>query len=258
MDIATIGGIVAAMALLMVSVVLGGGAIGALIDVQSLLIVIGGCICATLASFPLAKILKVHTVIMKGFFTTPMDFGQTIKDLVKYAELARREGILALESMTGEMNDPFIVRGIKMAVDGTDPELIKVILDTELETLMERHAQGKKVLDTMGKYAPAFGMIGTLMGLIAMLSNMDDPSAIGPGMALALITTLYGAIASNVFIGPIADKLFIRDAEEVLHKTLIITGVMSIQSGDNPRVVETKLLTFLPPNERDAFAEEAA
>jgi chemotaxis protein MotA len=156
------------------------------------------------------------------------------------------------------MNDEFIVRGVKMAVDGTDPELIQQIMDTELEALQDRHAQAKSMLDTMGRYCPAFGMIGTLLGLIFMLSNMDDPAAIGPGMAVALITTLYGAMVANMFTGPIGDRLAARDAEEVLIKTIIAAGVMAIQSGDNPRVVESKLLTYLPPAQRVAFEKKEA
>jgi chemotaxis protein MotA len=181
-----------------------------------------------------------------------------ITDLVRFAEIARREGILALENHVDDMRDPFIVRGVKMAVDGTDPELIQQIMETELEALMDRHAQGKQLLDTIGKYAPAFGMIGTLLGLIFMLGNMDDPSKIGPGMAVALITTLYGALISNMVTGPVADRLAARDAEEVLVKSIIAAGVMAIQSGDNPRVVESKLLTYLAPAQRAAFESKEA
>ena len=195
---------------------------------------------------------------MKAMFTPPTDPAGTIKDIVKYAEIARREGILSLENHVQDMKDEFIVRGIKMAVDGTDPELIRVIMETELEAMMDRHMQGKMVLDNFGKYAPAFGMIGTLIGLILMLGSMEDPSTIGPSMAVALITTLYGAILANAFAGPIGDKLYANDQEEVRLKTIIIAGVMSIQSGDNPRVVESKLLTYLPPADRESFGEEAA
>jgi chemotaxis protein MotA len=155
------------------------------------------------------------------------------------------------------MKEEFVVRGIKMAVDGTDPELIRVIMETELEGVMDRHIQGKMILDQFAKYAPAFGMIGTLMGLIFMLGSMDDPSSIGPSMAVALITTLYGAVIANVFAGPLADKLYQNDQSEVLMKTVIIAGVMAIQSGDNPRVVESKLLTYLPPSARTAFEADA-
>jgi len=181
-----------------------------------------------------------------------------IRDLVKFAEIARREGILSLENHIGDMKEEFVVRGIKMAVDGTDPELIRVIMETELEGLMDRHMQGKMILDQFAKYAPAFGMIGTLLGLIFMLGSMEDPAAIGPSMAVALITTLYGAVIANAFAGPLADKLYQNDQAEVLMKTVIIAGVMAIQSGDNPRVVESKLLTYLPPSAREAFSQGEA
>lgn len=258
MDLGSIVGIILALALIMLSVVLGGGSIIGMIDPQSVMIVVGGTFGAVLVSFPVARVLKVHAVVLKAFFTAPTDPVGLAKELVRYAEVARREGILALENLTADMKDPFIVRGVKMAVDGTDPELIKQILDAELEALMDRHAQGKQVLDALSKYAPAFGMIGTLLGLIAMLRNMDDPSAIGPGMAIALITTLYGALIANVVFGPLADKLQARDAEEVLVKSMVISGVMAIQSGDNPRVVESKLMTFLTPTDRGRMESEAA
>jgi len=178
--------------------VLFGGSPLALIDTVSVFVVLLGTVGATIICFPLARMLKFHTVVMKAFFNTPTDMVEIILDLVKYAELARREGILSLENMVDEMKDPFIVRGIKMAVDGTDPELIKEVMDTELEALMNRHADGKQILDSIAKYAPAFGMIGTLLGLIFMLQSMTDPSSIGPSMAVALITTLYGAMLAGV------------------------------------------------------------
>ena len=258
MDIGTIAGLVIAVGAILISIVVSGGSLGAMINGPSIFVVLIGTLGATIVSFPLARLLKLHTVVLKSVFSKPGDAVATIKDLVRYAEVARREGILSLENLISEMRDPFIVRGVKMAVDGTDPELIKTIMDTELEALMERHGQGKQILDTIGRYAPAFGMIGTLMGLITMLSNMDDPSKIGPGMAVALITTLYGAFIANVFTGPLGDKLQARDAEEVLIKTIIISGVMAIQSGDNPRIVESKLMTFLPPSKREAAQSEAA
>lgn len=258
MDIGTIAGLIIAFSAILISVVVSGGSITGLINGPSIFVVLVGTFGATVVSFPLARLLKLHTVVLKSVFSKPGDAVATIKDLVRYAEVARREGILSLENLISEMRDPFIVRGVKMAVDGTDPELIKTIMDTELEALMERHGQGKQILDTIGRYAPAFGMIGTLMGLIAMLSNMDDPSKIGPGMAVALITTLYGAIIANLLTGPLGDKLQARDAEEVLIKTIIISGVMAIQSGDNPRIVESKLMTFLPPSKREEAQSEAA
>ena len=257
LDIGTIIGLVIATGAILVGIILGGGSIPSLIDPTSIFVVFGGTTGAILISFPLARLLKTHTVVLSAVFGQASDPVETIKDLVRYAEVARREGILSLENMTSEMREPFIVRGIKMAVDGTDPELIQTIMDTELEASMDRHIQGKLVLDTVARYAPAFGMIGTLMGLIFMLKNMDDPSAIGPGMAVALITTLYGALIANVVASPIADKLAAKDGEEVLVKSIIIAGVMAIQSGDNPRIVQSKLMTFLPPNRRaEVEAEE--
>lgn len=253
MDIGTIIGLVVGVIAILGSMIMGGGNPASLINVPSLIVVFGGTLGAVVIGFPLACVTGIHKIILKAVFAEPVDPKQIVRDIVGYAETARREGILALENAVEDMKDPFIVRGIKMAVDGTDPELIKDIMETELEALMDRHATGKKILDTIARYAPAFGMIGTLMGLIAMLQNMDDPSKIGPGMAVALITTLYGALIANVACYPIADKLVARDAEEVMVKTIIIAGVMSIQSGDNPRVVESKLLTFLPPGERIAY-----
>lgn len=255
MDLGTVIGVVLAVVALGIGIFIGGGGdIMAIFDVVSVFIVLFGTIGAVLMSFPLARITGLVGVVKKAFFNDTSDAGETIAELVKYAEVARREGILSLENLMGEMKDPFIVRGVKMAVDGTDPELIRAILDTELDALSDRHGSAKAVLDGIAKYAPAFGMIGTLLGLIFMLKSMDDPSKIGPGMAVALITTLYGAMMANMFASPLADKLSAKDAEELLIKTIIVTGVMSIQSGDNPRVVESKLLTFLPPAQRDAFA----
>lgn len=255
-DLGTIIGLVVALLSVGLSIVLGGDPL-ALINIPSIVVVFGGATGATICAFPLAKMLKVHTVVLKAVFGEVSDVEETIRDLVKFAEIARREGILSLENHIGDMKEEFVVRGIKMAVDGTDPELIRVIMETELEGLMDRHMSGKMILDQFAKYAPAFGMIGTLMGLIFMLGSMDDPASIGPSMAVALITTLYGAIVANVFAGPIADKLYSKDQEEILLKTVIIAGVMSIQSGDNPRVVESKLLTYLPPSQRTSFGDEA-
>ena len=257
-DIGTILGMTIAIGSIVIAIFLGGSTPMGLVNGPSIFVVLVGTLGATIVSFPLARLFSLHKVILKSVFTKPADVVETIKDLVRFAEVARREGILSLESLIGEMKDPFIVRGVKMAVDGTDPELIRTIMETELEALMERHGQGKQILDTIGRYAPAFGMIGTLMGLIAMLGAMDDPSAIGPSMAIALITTLYGAFIANIFTGPLADKLQARDAEEVLVKTIIISGVMAIQSGDNPRIVESKLMTFLPPSMREQAQSEAA
>ena len=256
MDLGTIVGIVLGCALIGWAV-LSGGSASAYIDPGSVVIVIGGSIAAVLISNPMTKVKGIVGVIKKAMLHTSASPQKLIDDLVSYAEVARRDGILSLESQCKEIDDPFIVRGIQMAVDGSDPELIEQIMTTELENLIERHETGKGIFDALGKYAPAFGMIGTLIGLVAMLANMSDPSSIGGGMAIALLTTLYGALFANLIALPLADKLAKRSAEEVLLKTIIIKGVMSIQSGDNPRVVEQKLKTFLPPSLRGSDDDQA-
>ncbi|MEK7710757.1 MAG: MotA/TolQ/ExbB proton channel family protein [Planctomycetota bacterium] len=249
MDFGTIIGLTAGVAML-VAAIATASPLGAFIDFPSAIIVVGGAICAAMISFPVQNILAVAQVTKKAFFSKPRDPRTLIADMVGYAEAARRNGILALENLTGQIDDPFIVRGIQMAVDGADPDLIETILTSELEAVEARHAEGKALFDNIGKFAPAFGLIGTLVGLVIMLKNMADPSSIGPAMAIALLTTLYGAVLSNVFALPLAEKLGRRSREEVLLKMIVVKGVMAIQSGDNPRIVEQKLRTFLPAGAR--------
>jgi chemotaxis protein MotA len=256
-DIATVVGVILGSALILLAILLGGDIV-AYVDPASVLIVVGGGLAATLTSYSLAKFMKLPKVILLTVFSKTQNPAQLIEQLVELAEIARRDGILALEASTEKIDDQFLVRGISMAVDGSDPEVIETIMETELENLMERHAAGKGLLDAVGRYAPAFGMIGTLIGLVAMLSNMDDPAKIGAGMAAALLTTLYGALLANVVALPLADKLAQLSNDEVLNKTIIIQGVMAIQSGDNPRNVQSKLLTFLPPALRSSDEQRAA
>ncbi len=256
MDIATLVGLLVGTVIVVAAVLLlSGGDVGPYFDATSLMIVLGGSVMATMVSVPISRFLKLPAVIAKAFVSKPVKPMDLVDLIVELAEVARRDGILALENLVVDMDDPFMVRGIQMAVDGTDPEIIRTILETELENLLNRHEAGKNLLDSMGRYCPAFGMIGTLVGLVSMLRNMDDPSRIGVGMAAALLTTFYGAFLSNVVFLPLADKLATRSAEEALAKAVIIHGVMAIQSGDNPRTVESKLMTFIPPAQR--FREAA-
>ncbi|MFP4144535.1 MAG: motility protein A [Phycisphaeraceae bacterium] len=233
-----------------------GGQVGAFLDWPSIALVIGASFTVMFFAFPFRNVKRVLKVGSKAFFHQERSLEKLIEDMVSYAEVARRDGILSLESTAREIDDPFIVRGIQMAVDGTDPELIEQIMETELENTIERHELGKGLFDALGKYAPAFGMIGTLIGLVMMLRNMEDVESIGSGMAVAILTTLYGAVLANAFALPLADRLGRRSAEEVLYKTIIIKGVMAIQSGDNPRIVEQKLRTFLPPGSQVGEDEE--
>ncbi len=251
MDIATFIGLVLGFSLVLWAM-LSKGTVEMFMDPAGVAIVAGGTIAVALMSFPLKQVLAISKVIKHAFFTKPRDPRALIKELVKYAEVARRDGILSLENITRDNDNKFLVSGIQMAVDGTDPELIEQIMCSEVESVAERHSNGKALLDNMGKFAPAFGMIGTLVGLVLMLANMDDPDAIGPGMAVALLTTLYGSMASNMVFLPLSAKLALRSEEETMLMSIAMRGVMSIQSGDNPRIVEQKLKIFMPPAQREA------
>ncbi len=251
MDLATLIGMLLGFGLVGYSIVSSAGDKAAVfVNIPSAMIVIGGALASVMMATPLANLLKTGKFFSKALMHKEQSAQKLITDLVGYAEIARRDGILSLESATSEDDDPFVVRGIQMAVDGTDPELIEAIMTNELEAIAERHDKGKAIFDLLGKYAPAYGMIGTLVGLVVMLMNMSDAAAIGPAMAVALITTLYGSMIANMIAIPIADKLAVRNDEELMLKSIIIKGVMSIQSGDNPRIVEQKLKTFLPPSMR--------
>jgi len=257
MDLGILFGFLGTWALI-VWALLSGGQLGVYVNMQGFILVIGASVTVTFFAFPASSVKKLGAIIKKAFFNQSPSIEQLIQDLVSYAEIARRDGILSLENSTKDINDPFIVRGIQMAVDGTDRELIEQIMNNELENLVERHEQGKGILDAIGKYAPAFGMIGTLVGLVGMLSHLDNPDAIGPGLATALLTTFYGALIANAVALPLSDRLQRRSAEEVLYKTIIIKGVMAIQSGDNPRIVEQKLRTFLPLSARPSDEQQKA
>lgn len=257
MDIATILGVVLAMALILGSIIIGGGSFVAFIDLPSLMVVVGGAIAAGMISFPMKNFLSVFSVTTKVVFNKIDPIPKLIEEIVSLAETARRDGLLALEGRLGEIDNKFVVLGIQMAVDGTRPEVMEDIMRTELDAVATRHRDGKALHDCMGRFAPAFGMIGTLMGLVIMLGDMSDPSKIGAGMAVALLTTMYGAIASNVVFLPFAEKLGFNNKQELLVMEIVIRGIMAIQSGENPRVIEQKLNTFIPPKLRTSDKEAA-
>ena len=257
MDIASVIGVILASALILGSIVLGGGSFSSFIDIPSALVVVGGAIAACMICFPLKAFMAAPMSAKVVFLNKQEDVHAIIKTLVSLAETARRDGLLALESRVSEIENKFITLGIQMAVDGTRPDLMEDIMRTEMDAIATRHRDSKKVFDQLGRFAPAYGMIGTLMGLIMMLSNMSDPSAIGAGMAVALITTLYGAIVSNVAFLPFAEKLGFLHSQETMRLEVIVRGIMAIQSGENPRVIEQKLNTYLPPKVREAAAKAA-
>jgi chemotaxis protein MotA len=254
MDIATLVGIILAYLLVMIALMLGPG-IGVYLDVPSALIVLGGTSGIVLMSWPLNKVLNVITVVMKTLLFKAEDPANLISQLVTYSQKARRDGILALESAEDEIDDEFLKKGIRLAVDGTEPDVIKTILETDLYYMQDRHKEGASILTSVATFSPAMGLIGTLIGLVAMLQTMNDPSSIGPAMAVALLTTFYGSIIANLFAAPLADKLKTRSAEETMLREIMIAGIMAIQSGDNPRIVEQKLNAYLPPKLRKSQFE---
>lgn len=258
MDKATLAGLVGAVALLLGAIAIAPGSkFSAFVDYPSLAVVVGGGIMAVMIAFPMGTFFLSPKVIIKCVMPKPQSMAPAIKTVVECAEIARREGVLALENKVADIDDPFILMGIQMAVDGSDSELIEGVMRAEMQAMASRHKIGKGLLDTLGRYAPAMGMIGTLLGLIIMLGNMDDPAAIGPGMAVALLTTLYGALVSNMFALPFADKLGFYSRQEMEIREVIVQGILAIQNGDNPRVIEQKLGTFLSAKERDTLAKAA-
>ena len=251
MDIATVIGLLAAFGL-MLSAILQGGSLMIFIDAPSLIIVFGGVAGVVLVHFPLGDVLGAFSVARHAFFhkaTSPVD---TIEKLITYAGKARKEGILSLQSVMNEIDDDFFLKGLQMAVDGQEPEALKDMLEKEIEYVMERHDKGADIFDTIAAYGPAMGMIGTLIGLVQMLQNMSDPSSIGPAMAVALLTTFYGAVLANVVATPISGKLKLRSASEVLNKTLVTEGMKAILEGENPRLMEQRLHAFVSPKERQS------
>ena len=247
MDIGTIIGLVLGF-LMIIGSIMAAGNLGAFIDLPSLLVVAGGATASIFVRFPMATVINTTKVVMKCFIVKSPQPNLTITEIIKLAETARKESILALEKV--EIEDIFLGKGIRMAVDGKDPDTIKVIMRTELDFLEQRHLEGRSVLDGMGEASPAFGMIGTLIGLVIMLGNLNDPSAIGPAMAIALITTFYGSVMANLIFIPMSGKLKARSGEESLNMEIIIGGVLSILAGENPRVIKEKLESYLPPSMR--------
>ncbi len=256
MDLASILGLGLGFGLILMAMVLGGSGLAIYIDIPSVFIVIGGSFAAMLLSGPLQRMLGLAKYMRHIFKIPNYELEKTISTLVNFSERARREGLLALEDDIEEVEDEFLKNGIQMVVDGTDPEIIKTILYNDLTQLEERHAIGIKLMGDWSSLAPAFGMIGTLAGLIAMLSNLDDPDAIGSGMATALITTMYGSIMANMALIPFKNKLQDRDQEERLTREIMIEGILSIQAGDNPNILKYKLVSFLDPQKRQSMMEE--
>lgn len=250
MDIASILGVVIVVLSLAYAAAAGGGDWRAYVDLPALACVVGGTSAAVLICFPLQSFFGLGRAVRKAFFNRPPNVARIVDTLVLLAETARRDGLLALELMPRKSDPPFLVLGVQLAVDGTRPEIIEDVLRTEMQTVAARHAAEKGLLDQLGRYAPAFGMIGTLLGLVMMLGNMSDPAAIGPGMAVALLTTLYGALLSYALFLPCAEKLNFLNKQELMAMEIVVRGILAIQTGDHPRLVRLKLRMFVPPGRR--------
>ncbi|NLB64110.1 MAG: motility protein A [Fibrobacter sp.] len=256
MDIATVIGLLLGVYLIVFWGIGDPASIIMFIDIPSIAIVLGGSVAAMLVSYPFSSLIGVFGILKQAFLPQKFAPEGVVKTVVSFAEQARREGILALENRLEELDDEFLKKGIQLAVDGTDPNIIREILVSELNGIEERHGAGAQLFDDIATLAPGFGMIGTLIGLVLMLANMSDPSAIGPAMAVALITTLYGSLVANLFATPIAIKLKNYSGDEMLVKNMMLEGIMSLQSGENPRLVEWKLLAYLSPDLRLKAAEK--
>ena len=257
MDIATLIGILVSFSLVIVSILVGGDG-SWFLNGPSLMIVGGGTMGATLLAYPLVDVLSVFKVAKNVFMHKSQVVAELIPLISNFAKKARQEGILSFESQLGEIEDPFLVQGIQMAIDGMESSAIEDVMTTEIIYLEERHRLGSEIFTTMGTFAPAVGMLGTIIGLVQMLMQMSDPSQIGAPMAVALLTTFYGTLLANLVFLPIAGKLKTRSKQEILVKQLVLEGVISIQSGDNHRVVEQKLKAFIAPRARmEAGAEMA-
>lgn len=249
MDIATILGIIVGI-VFVVGGILADGSIIDFWDLASILIVLGGTVASTLVAYPLKNVLEAVKIAGKAFRSYEEDPYEIIIQINTLANIARKEGLLALEEASEDINEEFLKKGSMLIVDGTDPELVRNLLETELSFVEERHGKGQGIFEAMGAYSPAFGMIGTLIGLINMLKKLDDPGSIGPSMAVALITTFYGSVLANLVFIPIANKLKLKSREEILRKEIMVEGLLSIQAGENPRIIEEKLKAFLPPKAR--------
>jgi chemotaxis protein MotA len=258
MDLATIIGFVLAWGAFFGAIIMEGGDLKAMVNPSAALLVFGGTIGASMMSFPLSAMKDVPSVVRHAFMSKHQDVSEVIKMLVTFAERARREGLLSLEDQSKDISDDFLKKGIQLAIDGTDPELVREIMQTDIAFLGTRHHHGANLFATMGGFAPTLGVIGTVAGLVHMLANLSDPGSMGPSIAAAFIATLYGVSSANLLFLPLANKLKHVSSEEVLIREIMTEGILSIQAGDNPRIVEEKLKAFLSPKERRSIEEAAA
>jgi len=252
MDKATLIGLILGIVLVVGSIMIGGE-LTPFIDVPSLMITVGGSIAATLINFPMAKVISVFGVVRKCFMSSLPSPNEVIEQFKTLATIGRRDGLLALESRVESIDDAFLKRGLEQVIGGVSKEDLMSSMETEMAFVEQRHQTGKKLIDGIAAAAPAFGMIGTLIGLVQMLRSLDDPSQIGGGMAVALLTTLYGAVIANMFCIPLAGKLESRSQEEMMIRQLMLSGLVSLIDGNAPRALEQRLLAFVSPKLRETY-----
>ena len=255
MDIATLLGIVGALGAITAAILMGGE-MSMFVNAPGLMIVVGGTLAVTLVKFPLGLTLSAFGIALKAFIHKTQNPSQIIEQSIELANVARKEGLLGLENV--EVGNEFLRKGIQLVVDGNAPELVHKMLSKDISLSIERNETGLSIFKAIGDVAPAMGMIGTLIGLVQMMSNMSDPKAIGPAMAVALLTTLYGAVIANTIALPIADKLAHRSNEERLNKSMILESISAIQEGLNPRMIEGLLNAYLPASKKTGVEDKAA
>ncbi|MBE3587699.1 MAG: flagellar motor protein [Thermoanaerobacteraceae bacterium] len=256
MDLTALIGFAGAVVALVGGFVLEGGHVTALLQPTAALIVFGGTIFATIFSFPFSDLKQVPRLFRVGFARTVPEPTETIELIVGLADEARREGLLYLENRLNEVNDEFLRKGIQLVVDGTDPELVRSILEAELYSLEERHQVGAGIFAAAGGYAPTMGIIGTVMGLVHVLSSISSPETLGPAIGMAFIATLYGVASANIFWLPLAAKLQNLSKKEMLNRQMMLEGIVSLQAGYNPILIRERLTAFLKPESRKAREEE--
>lgn len=256
MDLSTLIGTILGFGLIGFAMATGEGGLIIFVHVSSMMIVFGGTLAVTMMNYTLEDVKSLVSVMLKSLLFKLSSPAVEIERIVSYANLARKEGLLALENKLEEVEDRFFAKGMQLVIDGFSADTVRDIMDLELEWERQRHTAGKKLVEALGAFAPAFGMIGTLVGLVQMLQNLSDPSKIGGGMATALLTTLYGAMAANMVFIPVAGKLDVRGKQEAQLRELMIEGIVAIQSGEKPQLIKEKLTGFLPPSKRELVGAE--
>lgn len=258
MDIASLIGLIMGFLMLVYGIISNHADVMTYLNFPSAIITFGGAIFATMLSYSMQDFLNSMKSIKLIFKTSAMNTSEMIKSIIELSNVARKEGLLSLEEAAADLDEPFLKKGILLIVDGTDPDLVRGIMETELVSIESRHKTVIGFWEALASMGPAWGMIGTLVGLVNMLNNMSDPSRIGGDMAVALITTLYGSVLANWLCTPVAGKLKAQNAQEMQLKEIMVEGLLSIQAGENPRVIEEKLKSFLAPKERATEGEEEA